>query len=62
MKIIYIILASILLYGCQAENMSHFEERQPRIMTDHAGSCYVVEHHIGNLYTVKPLKGVDCDE
>ncbi len=49
----------ILVAGCQDAKMRDKITRgEPVIMTDTEGTSYVVEHHIGNTYTVKPLKSV----
>jgi len=43
--------------GCQNERMSDFEEFEVHIMRDEAtGKRYAVKHHIGNTYSVYPVK------
>lgn len=59
MKFIYVIFASIMLYGCQAEEMRSFEYGKPIMMTDDSGCHYVIEHRFVDLYTVKPLDGCE---
>ena len=51
-------LSIVLLAGCQDAVMrDKVTIGKPVIMRDADGNYYAVEHHIGNTYTVKPVKG-----
>lgn len=55
--IICIIFAILLsLVSCQSPYMAeHFPDSVPVVLFDASGNMWLVEHHIGNTYTVKPF-------
>jgi Tfp pilus assembly protein PilP len=58
-KSLIIIAAVLAVVGCDRpydDNMRHWVSEDPHIMTDEDGRRYVVEFHMGNVYSVKPLR------
>lgn len=51
-------LPLLLLFavGCSQTGDTVKKFQDPVLMTDGEGNKFIVEHHLGNVYTVKPLK------
>ena len=55
MKFVVLLLVVFTL-GCRSEIMSEsFPAQRPQVLTDGKGQKWIVEHHIGSTYSVKPL-------
>lgn len=58
MKTALSLLMCFILVGCDsnAAMRKRFPSGKVRIMTDEAGNKYVVQHHGGDTYTVRPYE------
>ena len=45
----------LFLFGCSSETNNAKIPKEGRMMKDSAGNEYLVEHHMGRAYTVKPI-------
>ena len=57
--IIALIFAGTIIAGCDSNRDRREFFKKPRIMTDSQGGKWLIEHHIGDTYSVTSL---DIDE
>jgi len=55
--VIVVFIAFMIAGSCRNAAMREaFPPREIRVLTDSAGNRWAVEHHLGVMYTVKPLE------
>ncbi len=57
-NIIFFIVILLTLIGCSSnvEMDKRFKGNEILLVTDVDGNSYIIEHHLGDMYTVKPIR------